>query len=83
MRSAHDQPRRDMLRGFYASAAAMDCGFFLIMTAMPFKVLALGAPAKVVRKLRPDELRMLAFSAREYRALAAKHARTSRVLFGV
>lgn len=32
-------------RGFYASAAAMDGGFFLIMTAMPFKVLALGGGA--------------------------------------
>jgi MFS family permease len=32
-------------RGYYASAAAMDGGFFLIMTAMPFKVLALGGGA--------------------------------------
>ena len=49
---------------------------------IPSGVLAFGSPAKVVRKLRPAELRMLAASAREYRALARKHARTSRVLFG-
>lgn len=30
------------LGGFYGSAAAMDGGFFLIMVAMPFKVLDLG-----------------------------------------
>ena len=29
-----------------------------------------GAPAKVVRKLRPEELRMLKASERSYRALA-------------
>lgn len=33
------------LRGFFLSAAAMDGGFFLIMTAMPFKVLHLGGGA--------------------------------------
>ena len=33
------------LRGFFLSAAAMDGGFFLIMTAMPFKVLDLGGGA--------------------------------------
>ncbi|HAZ09370.1 MAG TPA: gamma carbonic anhydrase family protein [Elusimicrobia bacterium] len=49
---------------------------------IPSGVLALGVPAKVVRKLRPEELRLLAASAREYRALARRHARTSRVLFG-
>lgn len=49
---------------------------------IPAGTLAFGAPAKVVRKLRPDELRMLSASAREYRALARKHAQTSRVLFG-
>ncbi|OGR95703.1 MAG: hypothetical protein A2V88_16195 [Elusimicrobia bacterium RBG_16_66_12] len=49
---------------------------------IPPGVLAFGSPAKVVRKLRAEELRMLAASAREYRALARKHARTSRVLFG-
>ena len=49
---------------------------------IPPGVLAFGSPAKVVRKLRPEELRMLAASAREYRALARRHARTSRVLFG-
>lgn len=49
---------------------------------IPSGVLAFGSPAKVVRKLRPDELRMLASSAREYRALAQKHEKTSHVLFG-
>ena len=34
-----------VLPGFYASAAAMDGGFFLIMAAMPFKVLAVGGGA--------------------------------------
>jgi MFS family permease len=33
------------LQGFYLSAAGMDGGFFLIMVAMPFKVLALGGGA--------------------------------------
>ena len=33
------------LGGFFRSAAAMDGGFFLIMVAMPFKVLALGGGA--------------------------------------
>ena len=33
------------LRGFFLSAATMDGGFFLIMVAMPFKVLALGGGA--------------------------------------
>lgn len=49
---------------------------------IPSGVLAFGSPAKVVRKLRAEELRMLAASAREYRALARRHARTSRVVFG-
>ncbi|MDX6770269.1 MAG: gamma carbonic anhydrase family protein [Elusimicrobiota bacterium] len=48
---------------------------------IPAGVLVLGAPAKVVRKLRPDELRMLADSERSYVALARLHASTSRVLF--
>lgn len=49
---------------------------------IPAGVLVLGTPAKVVRKLRPDELRMLADSERSYVALARRHAETSRVLFG-
>lgn len=49
---------------------------------IPPGVLAFGTPAKVVRKLLAGELRMLEESAREYRALALRHARTSRVLFG-
>ena len=36
---------RRALRGFFLSAAAMDGGFFLIMVAMPFKVLALDGGA--------------------------------------
>ncbi len=43
-RSRTPSPAR-VLRGYYASAAAMDGGFFLLMTAMPFKVLALGGDA--------------------------------------
>jgi len=49
---------------------------------IPAESLVLGAPAKVVRKLRPEELRMLAASERSYRALAKRHARTERALFG-
>lgn len=49
---------------------------------IPAESLVLGAPAKVVRKLRPVELKMLADSERSYRALARKHAKTERVVFG-
>jgi|CXWL01.1.fsa_nt_gi carbonic anhydrase/acetyltransferase-like protein (isoleucine patch superfamily) len=49
---------------------------------IPAGVLVLGTPAKVVRKLRPDELRMLADSERSYVALARSHRSTSRVVFG-
>ena len=49
---------------------------------IPAESLVLGSPAKVVRKLRPDELRMLAASERSYRALARRHAATERVVFG-
>lgn len=45
MTPAARSPSSRVLRGYYASAAAMDGGFFLIMTAMPFKVLALGGGA--------------------------------------
>jgi MFS family permease len=38
-------PLPGVLRGYYGSAAAMDGGFFLIMVAMPFKVLDLGGGA--------------------------------------
>ncbi len=44
--------------------------------------LVLGSPGKVVRKLRPEELRMLTESARLYVALARRHKLSSRVLFG-
>ena len=49
---------------------------------IPSGVLVLGAPAKVARKLKPEELRMLAESERSYRALARRHAATSRAVFG-
>ena len=49
---------------------------------IPAGTLVLGAPAKVVRKLKPEELRMLAASARSYRALAKRHVATERVVFG-
>ncbi len=49
---------------------------------IPAGSLVLGSPAKVVRRLRPDEFKMLAASERSYRALARAHAKTSRVLFG-
>ena len=48
---------------------------------IPSGVLVLGTPGKVVRKLRPDELRMLGESERSYVALARTHRETSRVLF--
>jgi carbonic anhydrase/acetyltransferase-like protein (isoleucine patch superfamily) len=44
--------------------------------------LIVGTPARAVRRLRPDELRMLADSERSYVALARRHATASRVLFG-
>ena len=49
---------------------------------IPPNSLVLGAPAKVVRKLKPEELRMLAASERSYRALARRHAATERAVFG-
>lgn len=49
---------------------------------IPAGVLVLGSPGKVARKLRPEELRMLAQSERSYVALARRHAASSRVLFG-
>jgi carbonic anhydrase/acetyltransferase-like protein (isoleucine patch superfamily) len=49
---------------------------------IPANSLVLGAPAKVVRKLRPEELRMLSASERSYRALARRHAATERAVFG-
>jgi len=49
---------------------------------IPSGVLVLGSPGKVVRKLRPEELRMLGESERMYVALARRHKSSSRVLFG-
>jgi carbonic anhydrase/acetyltransferase-like protein (isoleucine patch superfamily) len=49
---------------------------------IPSGVLVLGAPGKVVRKLRPDELKMLGDSERQYVALAKRHKASSRVVFG-
>ncbi len=48
---------------------------------IPPGVLVLGAPGKVVRKLRADELRMLAESERDYVARAKAHAKSSRPVF--
>ena len=49
---------------------------------IPAESLVLGAPAKVVRKLTPKELRGLKASERTYRALAKKHVATERAVFG-
>lgn len=49
---------------------------------IPKGSLLMGMPAKVVRKLRPEELRDLKRSELSYRKLAAKHRKTSKVLFG-
>ncbi|MEK7234367.1 MAG: gamma carbonic anhydrase family protein [Elusimicrobiota bacterium] len=49
---------------------------------IPSGVLVLGSPGKVVRKLKPAELRILAESERMYVALARRHKATSRVVFG-
>ena len=49
---------------------------------IPSGVLVLGSPGKVVRKLRPEELRMLGESERMYVALARRHKASSRVVFG-
>lgn len=49
---------------------------------IPSGVLVLGSPGKVVRKLRPEELRMLGESERMYVALSRKHKTASRVVFG-
>jgi carbonic anhydrase/acetyltransferase-like protein (isoleucine patch superfamily) len=49
---------------------------------IPPGVLVLGAPGKVVRRLRPDELRMLVDSERDYVARGKSHASGSRPVFG-
>ena len=49
---------------------------------IPSGVLVLGSPGKVIRKLRPEELRTLAESERMYVALARRHKAASRVVFG-
>ena len=49
---------------------------------IPSGVLVLGTPGKVVRKLRPEELRMLGESERSYVALSRRHKAASRVVFG-
>ena len=49
---------------------------------IPSGVLVLGSPGKVVRKLRPEELRMLGESERMYVALSRRHKTASRVVFG-
>jgi len=49
---------------------------------IPSGVLVLGSPAKVVRKLRPEELKMLVSSEKMYVALARAHKTSSNVVFG-
>ncbi len=49
---------------------------------IPSGVLVLGTPGKVVRKLKPAELRSLGESERAYMALARRHKTASRVVFG-
>jgi carbonic anhydrase/acetyltransferase-like protein (isoleucine patch superfamily) len=49
---------------------------------IPAGVLVLGSPGKVVRRLRPAELRMLGDSERMYVTLARRHKTSSRVVFG-
>ena len=44
--------------------------------------LAVGTPARVIRKLTKAELRMLADSEKSYVLLSKKHRATSRVVFG-
>ncbi len=55
----------------------------LVLAGMkiPPKSLVMGSPARVVRKLKPDELAMLRSSAAGYVALASRHAKTSKVVF--
>ncbi|UPT75954.1 MAG: gamma carbonic anhydrase family protein [Elusimicrobiota bacterium] len=50
---------------------------------IPSGVLVLGSPAKVVRKLRPEELKMLVSSEKMYVALARAHKTSSKVVFGL
>jgi carbonic anhydrase/acetyltransferase-like protein (isoleucine patch superfamily) len=49
--------------------------------SIPTGRLALGSPARIVRPLRRDELKMLAESERSYIVLAQKHKNTSTVIF--
>lgn len=48
---------------------------------VPARSLVLGMPAKVARRLASEELALLRRSRDSYVALAARHRRTSRVLF--
>lgn len=48
---------------------------------VPPGVLVLGSPGRVARKLRPEELRMLVASERDYVARARAHALGSRPVF--
>jgi carbonic anhydrase/acetyltransferase-like protein (isoleucine patch superfamily) len=47
---------------------------------IPPRSLVLGIPGKVVRKLRPDELKLLHNRAKDYVRYAAQHKKTSRPL---
>lgn len=48
---------------------------------IPARSLVMGLPAKAVRPLTPGELEHLRQSAKSYALLAARHRKTSRVLF--
>lgn len=55
----------------------------LVLAGMriPAKSLVMGSPARVVRRLKPQELASLRRSAAGYLRLAARHAKTSKVVF--
>ncbi|MBI4347998.1 MAG: gamma carbonic anhydrase family protein [Elusimicrobia bacterium] len=48
---------------------------------IPPRSLVMGSPARVVRRLKPEELASLRRSADSYVRLAGRHARTSKVVF--
>ena len=45
---------------------------------VPKGSMALGIPARVIRKLRPDELEHIRWNAKEYYTLSDKHRRTAK-----
>ena len=48
----------------------------------PPRSMIMGMPAKVARRLRPEEIKHLHDSERGYVELSKKHAKTSKVVFG-